>query len=49
MQKVTPFLWFDGNLEEAVNFYTTVFPNAHVININPATAAFVIEGQELWR
>jgi predicted 3-demethylubiquinone-9 3-methyltransferase (glyoxalase superfamily) len=46
MQKVTPFLWFDGNLEEAVNFYTTVFPNAHVININPATAAFVIEGQE---
>jgi predicted 3-demethylubiquinone-9 3-methyltransferase (glyoxalase superfamily) len=49
MQKVTPFLWFDGNLEEAVNFYTTVFPNADVININPATAAFVIEGQELWR
>jgi predicted 3-demethylubiquinone-9 3-methyltransferase (glyoxalase superfamily) len=23
MQKITPFLWFDGNLEEAVNFYTT--------------------------
>ena len=46
MQKITPFLWFDGNLEEAVNFYTTVFPNAHVENMNPMTAAFVIEGQE---
>jgi predicted 3-demethylubiquinone-9 3-methyltransferase (glyoxalase superfamily) len=46
MQKVTPFLWFDGNLEEAVNFYTTVFPNAHVVSKNPATATFVIEGQK---
>jgi predicted 3-demethylubiquinone-9 3-methyltransferase (glyoxalase superfamily) len=46
MQKITPFLWFDGNLEEAVNFYTTVFPNAHVENMNPMTATFVIEGQE---
>jgi predicted 3-demethylubiquinone-9 3-methyltransferase (glyoxalase superfamily) len=46
MQKVTPFLWFDGNLEEAVNFYTTVFPNSRVESIGPMTAAFVIEGQE---
>jgi len=46
MQKITPFLWFDGNLEEAVNFYTTVFPNAHGENMNPMTATFVIEGQE---
>jgi predicted 3-demethylubiquinone-9 3-methyltransferase (glyoxalase superfamily) len=28
MQKVTPFLGFDGNLEEAVDFYAAVFPNA---------------------
>jgi predicted 3-demethylubiquinone-9 3-methyltransferase (glyoxalase superfamily) len=46
MQKITPFLWFDGNLEEAVNFYTSVFPNARVESINPMTAVFVIEGQE---
>jgi predicted 3-demethylubiquinone-9 3-methyltransferase (glyoxalase superfamily) len=46
MQKITPFLWFDGNLEEVVNFYTTVFPNAHVESMNPMTATFVIEGQE---
>ena len=45
MQKITPFLWFDGNLEEAVNFYTTVFPTGHVESMNPMSAAFVIEGQ----
>ena len=26
-QKITPFLWFDGNAEEAVNFYLSVFPD----------------------
>ena len=26
--KITPFLWFDGNAEDAVNFYCSVFPNA---------------------
>ena len=46
MQKIIPFLWFDGNLEEAVDFYMTVFPNARVESKNPMTASFVIEGQE---
>ena len=27
-QKITPFLWFDGNAEEAVNYYLSVFPEA---------------------
>jgi predicted 3-demethylubiquinone-9 3-methyltransferase (glyoxalase superfamily) len=46
MQKVTPFLWLDGKLEEAVKFYMTVFKNARIESINPMTATFVIEGQE---
>jgi predicted 3-demethylubiquinone-9 3-methyltransferase (glyoxalase superfamily) len=46
MQKITPFLWFDGNVEEAVKFYTSVFKNARVISQNPMTATFEIEGQE---
>ena len=25
MQKITPFLWFDGKAEEAMNFYTSIF------------------------
>lgn len=28
MQKITPFLWFDGQAEEAVEFYLSVFKKA---------------------
>lgn len=30
MQQITPFLWFDNNAEEAVNFYTSVFKNSSI-------------------
>lgn len=30
MKGITPFLWFDNNAEEAVNFYTGIFENSHV-------------------
>ncbi len=30
MQQITPFLWFDNNAEEAVNFYTSIFKNSSV-------------------
>ena len=30
MQKITPFLWFDGQAEEAVNFYTSIFKNSKI-------------------
>jgi predicted 3-demethylubiquinone-9 3-methyltransferase (glyoxalase superfamily) len=30
MQKITPFLWFDNNAEEAMKFYTSVFRNAKI-------------------
>ena len=30
MQKITPFLWFDNNAEEAVNFYVSVFKDSKV-------------------
>jgi predicted 3-demethylubiquinone-9 3-methyltransferase (glyoxalase superfamily) len=30
MQKITPFLWFDSNAEEAVNFYVSVFKNSKI-------------------
>jgi predicted 3-demethylubiquinone-9 3-methyltransferase (glyoxalase superfamily) len=30
MHKVTPFLWFDNNGEEAMNFYVSLFPNSRV-------------------
>ena len=34
MQKITPFLWFDGNVEEAMNFYVSVFKNSKVGSVN---------------
>lgn len=33
MQKITPFLWFDGNAEEAVNFYTSVFKDSKITSV----------------
>ncbi|HTO86890.1 MAG TPA: VOC family protein [Thermoanaerobaculia bacterium] len=58
MPKITPFLWFDNNVEEAMNFYISIFKNAKVIEVNRygdagpgpkgtvMTAAFQIEGQD---
>jgi predicted 3-demethylubiquinone-9 3-methyltransferase (glyoxalase superfamily) len=58
MQKITPFLWFDNQAEEALNFYTSVFKNAKIGKIarygesgpGPAgsvmTASFELEGLE---
>ena len=34
MKSVTPFLWFDDNLEEAIELYTSLFPEAKVGGIN---------------
>ena len=33
MQKITPFLWFDGKAEEAANFYTSVFKNSKIVSV----------------
>lgn len=34
MQQITPFLWFDGDAEEAMNFYVSVFPNSKVLDVS---------------
>ncbi len=30
MQKITPFLWFDNNAEQAVNHYLSIFKNSKI-------------------
>jgi predicted 3-demethylubiquinone-9 3-methyltransferase (glyoxalase superfamily) len=30
MKKITPFLWFDGQAEDAVNFYVSIFKNSKI-------------------
>ena len=58
MQKITPFLWFNDNAEEAVNLYTSVFKNSKIGSIarygdagpgpkgQVMTASFQLFGQE---
>lgn len=59
MNKITPFLWFNDNAEEAVNFYVATFPNSKVLEVSrypeggPAPAGtvmtirFLVNGEEL--
>jgi predicted 3-demethylubiquinone-9 3-methyltransferase (glyoxalase superfamily) len=58
MQKITPFLWFDGKAEEAMNFYISIFKNSRVGRVTRygeagpgpkgavMSATFQLEGQE---
>jgi predicted 3-demethylubiquinone-9 3-methyltransferase (glyoxalase superfamily) len=52
-QKITPFLWFNDNAEEAANFYVSVFPDSRITDIarmgegGPAlTVAFTLNGED---
>jgi predicted 3-demethylubiquinone-9 3-methyltransferase (glyoxalase superfamily) len=57
MPSITPSLWFDNNLEEAAQFYTSIFPNSSIEKFNRYTEAgpgtpgdvawgtFVLDGQ----
>jgi len=57
VQKITPFLWFDGNAEEAMNLYVSVFKNSKVVSVTRygeagpgpkgtvMSATFELEGQ----
>src|SRR5881396_671881 len=60
MQKIVPFLWFDGKAEEAMNFYVGIFKNSKVLNVTRYGAAgpgpkgtvmsatFQLEGQQFY-
>jgi predicted 3-demethylubiquinone-9 3-methyltransferase (glyoxalase superfamily) len=56
--KITPFLWFDSNAEDAMNFYVSLFKNSRILNVmrygdagpgpkgTVMAATFQLEGQE---
>ena len=46
MAKVSPFLWFVGNMQEAVNFYVAAFKDARVLEMGPMSARFELLGRE---
>jgi len=45
IKKITPFLWFNNDAEEAANFYCSVFKKSKMINANPSMAIFELDGQ----
>jgi predicted 3-demethylubiquinone-9 3-methyltransferase (glyoxalase superfamily) len=53
MKKITPFLWFDTQAEEAMNLYTSLFKNSKVLGVSRGpdgraqSVNFELEGQEL--
>lgn len=60
MSNITPFLWFDGKAEEAMNFYTSIFKNSKVGEVSRygegapfpkgsvMSATFVLDGQQFY-
>ena len=58
MQKITPFLWFDNQAEEAANFYVSIFKNSKIVTVtrygeagpgpegSAMTVVFQLDGQE---
>jgi predicted 3-demethylubiquinone-9 3-methyltransferase (glyoxalase superfamily) len=53
MTKITPFLWFDDQAEEAMNFYTSVFKNSKITNISRNgdkvfSGSFTLDGQDFF-
>jgi len=60
MQKITPFLWFNGQAEEAMNFYVSIFKNSKVLHVSRygdagpgpkgtvMSATFQLEGQNFY-
>ena len=53
MNKITPFLWFDGKAEEAMNFYCAIFKQSEILNVSRMgeggpvmSAMFRLNGQD---
>jgi predicted 3-demethylubiquinone-9 3-methyltransferase (glyoxalase superfamily) len=48
MQKIVPFLWFDGQAEEAATFYVSLFKNSKILSVTPMSVTFQLEGQPFY-
>ncbi len=44
MQKITPFLWFNGRAGEAAKFYTSIFNHSKIESLTPLSATFRLGG-----
>jgi predicted 3-demethylubiquinone-9 3-methyltransferase (glyoxalase superfamily) len=58
MQRIVPFLWYNGQAEEAANYYVSIFPSSRIVSVmrygaagpgpsgSVMTVTFELEGQE---
>jgi predicted 3-demethylubiquinone-9 3-methyltransferase (glyoxalase superfamily) len=46
-QKISPFLWFDNQAEEAARFYTSIFKNSKILESSGMVVRFEIDGMEV--
>jgi predicted 3-demethylubiquinone-9 3-methyltransferase (glyoxalase superfamily) len=45
IKKLTPFLWFNNQAEEAAKLYCSIFKDSKIINLSPMMSVFELEGQ----
>jgi Uncharacterized protein conserved in bacteria len=45
MENLMPCLWFDTQGQEAADFYISVFPNSRIVDANPLTVIFELDGK----
>ena len=45
MSKITPFLWFNDQAEQAARFYVSLFPGSKIVSADPMSVTFQLAGQ----
>ena len=45
---ITPFLWFDNTIPQAVDFYQSIFPDTQVEMVSDFMAVFTLQGQRFY-
>ena len=48
MPSITPFLWFNDNAQDAMQFYASIFPDSRIISSSPMSVEFELQGQKLY-
>lgn len=48
INKITPFLWFDGQATDAAHYYASIFKNSKVHQTSPMMATFELDGQQFF-
>jgi predicted 3-demethylubiquinone-9 3-methyltransferase (glyoxalase superfamily) len=48
VRRITPFLWYDGQAEEAAKFYCSIFKKSKITESSPMSVTFELDGQTFY-